>query len=94
MLRKIDLVKLTATASGCQSETVRKVIDAFLNVVGDEIAAGETVRLTGIGTIEAQQRTRRAGLRDFRTGEALPAYTQTAVKFTPSGALKDRLNAR
>ncbi|MCR5744079.1 MAG: HU family DNA-binding protein [Lachnospiraceae bacterium] len=70
----------------------QKVVDALLEVVVDELKAGNKVTLNGVGILEAVKKPARTG-RNPRTGETTQIAASVAAKFKASKALKDALNA-
>lgn len=66
-----------------------KILDVALEAIGDALAQGEKVQLTGFGTFEPKKRNARVG-RNPHTREAVPIPARIIPSFKPG---KD-LNAK
>ena len=67
-----------------------KALDAVLEILHAELAAGRDIALYGFGTFKVTERSERKG-RNPRTGEEMTIPASKAVKFVPSAALKDAI---
>ena len=65
-----------------------KAVNALLDTVKEEVAAGKKVQLIGFGTFEARSRKARTG-KNPRTGEALSIEAATVPAFKAGKAFKD-----
>lgn len=92
-VNKADVVDRVAGSSGLGRQQVESVIDAFVDTVGSAVKSGDRVAWPGFGSFSSTSRKARTG-RNPRTGEAVRIPASKAVKFSPSSALKDRLNPR
>lgn len=67
-----------------------KAFTAFCQILSDAAVSGESVRLPQVGTFGLTQRAARTG-RNPKTGAAIRIPARTAVKFTPSQSLTDKI---
>ena len=67
-----------------------RLVTRVLDLVGSALSDGETVKLTGFGTLEVRTRGARKG-RNPKTGEPYPVAARRVVVFTPSARLKRQL---
>ena len=63
-------------------------VKAFIDVVAEELKAGEKVQLVGFGTFEVSERSARQG-RNPQTGETIEIAASRTPKFKAGKALKD-----
>lgn len=66
-------------------------VGATLDIITDELAAGNKVSLIGFGTFEPTTHTARTG-RNPRTGEAIEIPASKGVKFKAGKTLKEAVN--
>lgn len=85
-MRKRDLVREVAVASGSSQEVVRGVLDAMDDVVRKAIGAGSKVMLAGLGTLVVSRRRARPA-RNMRTGEVVQVPERNAVHLRASEGL-------
>jgi DNA-binding protein HU-beta len=76
---------------GVSKGKARAIISSMLEPITDAAKRGEEVSLTGFGKFKPTDRAAREG-RDPRTGEPLTIGASRKIRFTPSKALKERLN--
>lgn len=81
-----DRAELDSAAQGA------KVIDAILDSITDELAAGGTVPLKGFGKFSTQDRKARNGCNP-RTGKSIKIKAHRVAKFTPGSGLKQAANS-
>ncbi len=81
-------MELLATKTGFHKNDVDKVIDAFREVLKDQVLSqGEEVRLKNMGTFKRKIITARQR-RNIKTGEMFDAPEKHLVQFTVSSFLK------
>jgi DNA-binding protein HU-beta len=90
-MTKAEIVAAVASASGLTKADAEKAIGAFLDQVVDAAVAGDKVNWPGFGAFSVSQRAARAG-RNPKTGEVVEVKASSALKFSPSSALKAKLN--
>ncbi|MCI7098408.1 MAG: HU family DNA-binding protein [Lachnospiraceae bacterium] len=91
-MKKAELIAAMAAKAGIKKTDAQKVLDAFIEVVSDELAAGEKVQLTGFGTFEVAERAAREG-RNPQSGETMMIAASKSPKFKAGKVLKDKVNA-
>ena len=92
-MNKSELIEAIASKTELSKAGAAKMVDAFVEVVGDEMAKGEKVALVGFGTFLTSKREAREG-RNPQTGETIKIAAATVPKFTPGLALKEKVNAK
>ncbi|HEV3046151.1 MAG TPA: HU family DNA-binding protein [Solirubrobacteraceae bacterium] len=90
-MTKNDLAEQIAQRTGLASSQARQVVEATIEAVSDELAAGGEVSLAGFGKFSVSQRAAREG-RNPATGETIKIAASKAAKFSAASALKKRLN--
>ena len=60
-MNKKELIAAVAEASEVSKKDAEKVIQAFTDVVADELKKGEKIQLVGFGTFEVSERAERIG---------------------------------
>lgn len=91
-MKKAELVDAIAKKAEIKKVEAQKVLEAFIEVVGDELAAGEKVQITGFGTFEVSERAAREG-RNPQSGETMMIAASKSPKFKAGKVLKDKVNA-
>lgn len=85
---------ITAAASestGLAKNDVTAIGQRMFELIGDALKAGETVKLTGFGTLAVRSRAERVG-RNPRTGTEHRITPRHTVTFTPSARLREALD--
>ena len=91
-MNKTELVAAIAEQASLQKKDAEKALNAFIDVVTDELKQGEKVQLVGFGTFEVSERAAREG-RNSRTKETMTIPASKAPKFKAGKALKDTVNS-
>ena len=91
-MNKAELIAAMAAKAGIKKTDAQKALDAFIEVVSEELAAGEKVQLTGFGTFEVAERAAREG-RNPQSGETMMIAASKSPKFKAGKVLKDKVNA-
>lgn len=87
-----ELARAVAEATGLNLTAAGRAVDAVVDRIRSDLAAGERVVLRDFGTFVAVERAERT-VRDIRTGERKTVPARRAVRFIPSPALKRAVNA-
>lgn len=87
-----DLVKSVAEGSDLSAAKARGLIDRVFGDIGDAVARGEDVTLSGFGKFSSKAREARTG-RNPRTGEPMQIAASTKIAFTPAKAFKDKVSS-
>ena len=90
-MNKEELIDAIAAETEFSKVDTRKYLDAFLKVVPDSLAKGETIQLVGFATLSVIERAERLG-RNPQTGKEIKIAASKAVKFSAGKALKDAVN--
>ena len=88
MTTTAELIKDLAATTELTQVQVTAVLKALTSKVSDTLAAGEEIRLHGLGTFSVRDRAARAG-RNPSTGAALQIPASKGVAFKVAKALKD-----
>lgn len=92
-MTKPELAAAIAERAGLSKKDAAKTIDAFVNVVTEELKAGGKVQIIGFGTFETS--IHKAGTaRNPRTGEAVPYGESKIPRFKVGKAWKDAMNVK
>ena len=78
-------------ATGLAKADVSNIGQRMFDLIGDALKAGETVKLTGFGTLQVRSRAERVG-RNPRTGTEHKITSRHTVVFTPSAKLREALD--
>lgn len=89
MVGKSQIVDRVAAVAGTRAQAAL-VVDAVLEAVTAELAAGERVTLVGFGTFEPIARPART-VRNPRTGAAVEVDASVAARFRPGAGLRAAL---
>ena len=91
-MNKAELVAVMAEKAEISKKDAEKALQAFTDVVAEEMKKGEKVQLVGFGTFETSERAARTG-RNPQTGAEMKIPASKAPKFKAGKALKDMVNA-
>jgi DNA-binding protein HU-beta len=86
-----DLIEKLATDQSLTKAAAKSIVDSVLKAVADAAAAGEEVNLPGFGKFTVKAVPARTG-RNPATGAAIEIAASKKVSFSPSKALKDKVN--
>ncbi len=90
-MNKSELIDAIAKRTELSKAATKKMIDAYHEIVKEEINSGNSVGVVGFGTFSATERKARTG-RNPQTGAPLNIQATRAPKFRPGKALKDSVN--
>ncbi|MBN9335155.1 HU family DNA-binding protein [Devosia sp.] len=79
-------------ATGIAKSDVNAIGQRMFELIGDALKAGQTVKLTGFGTLAVRSRAERIG-RNPRTGTEHRITPRHTVVFTPSAKLREALDS-
>ncbi|MBR6328054.1 MAG: HU family DNA-binding protein [Lachnospiraceae bacterium] len=91
-MNKTELVDAVAKKSGASKKDSEAVVNAFIEVVGEQLKKGEKIQLIGFGTFEVATRAAREG-RNPQTGKTIKIAASKSPKFKAGKALKDIVNS-
>lgn len=89
-MNKGEFVKRLATKTGNREVEMEKVVNAFLDIVGEELSNGNKVLFYGFGQFTPWKQGERPG-RNVKTGEPRLILSRTSVKFKPGKYLLEQL---
>lgn len=87
-----ELIKAVATETGHTQVATKEVITETLHQIFTSLAAGNEVKLEGIGVIKVSDRPQRSGVNP-KTGEKITIAASKTIKFKASKNLKEAVNA-
>jgi len=90
-MTKNELAEKVAQRTGIGTGQARQAVDAAIDAVSDELAAGGEVALAGFGKFSVSHRAARQG-RNPSTGQTIQIAASKAAKFSAASALKKCLN--
>ena len=90
-MNKSELAAAIAKSTGLTKKDAVSAIEAFVEIVESEVAAGEKVQLIGFGSFERGERSARSG-RNPATGKTIKIPAAKTVKFKAGVAFKNRVN--
>ena len=90
-MNKTEFIAAVAEKAEISKKDSEKALKAFVDVVAEQLKAGDKVQLVGFGTFEVSERAAREG-RNPQTGETMKIAACKAPKFKAGKALKDALN--
>ena len=90
-MNKTEFIAAVAEKAEISKKDSEKALKAFVDVVAEQLKAGDKVQLVGFGTFEESERAAREG-RNPQTGETMTIAACKAPKFKAGKALKDAIN--
>ena len=90
-MNKTEFIAAVAEKAEISKIDSEKALKAFVDVVAEQLKAGDKVQLVGFGTFEVSERAAREG-RNPQTGETMTIAACKAPKFKAGKALKDAIN--
>ena len=91
-MNKAEMADRLAARTGLSRAAAREAVGGVFAAIGDALANGEEVRITGFGTFGTRSRPARTG-RNPRTGEAVSVSASTSPTFKAGKTLKDAVKA-
>ena|SRR3990167_3539509 len=86
-LTKAELAELLFERLGLNKRESKDMVEAFFELVHDNLVNGDDVKLSGFGNFNIRRKAPRPG-RNPRTGEAIPIKARNVVTFHASHKLK------
>ena len=90
-MNKTEFIAAVSEKAEISKKDSEKALKAFVDVVAEQLKAGDKVQLVGFGTFEVSERAAREG-RNPQTGETMTIAACKAPKFKAGKALKDAIN--
>lgn len=89
-MNKEQVASQVADKMGVTKKEAAEYIDAFLDIVSEQLVQGETVNLVNFGKFEVKMRAERKG-RNPQTKQEMIIPAQRAPSFSAGKGLKDRI---
>lgn len=89
-ITRADIGQAASGVTGLNKADVTAIGQRMFELIGDALKDGETVKLTGFGTLQVRSRAERVG-RNPRTGTEHRITPRHTVIFTPSAKLREAL---
>ena len=90
-MNKTEFIAAVAEKAEISKKDSEKALKAFVDVVTEQLKAGDKVQLVGFGTFEVSERAAREGINP-QTGKTMTIAACKAPKFKAGKALKDAIN--
>ena len=90
-MNQSELIEKVALEAELNQVAAGRALKAVVTAIRDSLAAGDAVRLSGLGTFNVASRTAREG-RNPQSGETIKIAASRAVRFRAGKAVKDALN--
>ena len=90
-MNKTELITLMSEKAQISKKDAGLALDAFMDVVKEELKKSGKVQLIGFGTFEVTERAERMG-RNPQTGEEMLIKASKSPKFKVGKALKEFIN--
>ena len=87
-MNKSELIDAVSAKAGLTKADTDRAFKAFVEVITESMAKGETIALVGFGTFLVRERQARSG-RNPRTGETISIESAKIPTFKAGKALKD-----
>ncbi len=91
-LTRADLAEAIKREVGLSGNDSAKLVDQILGAMGDALARGDNVKLSGFGTFLLRDKNARVG-RNPKTGVEVPIAPRRVLTFRASNMLRDRIAA-
>ena len=85
-MNKTQLVDAIAKKASITKVDAKKALDAFINVTGEALKAGDKIALIGFGSFAVAKKPGRTG-RNPRTGASIKIAAKDVVKFKAGAEL-------
>lgn len=85
-----DIIDAVASRTGMAAATADTAVKAVLELIAEQVVAGQRVSLTGFGAFEARDRAARTG-RNPQTGDALQIPAGRVPVFRAARAFREQV---
>ena len=90
-MTKAQLIARVAAELGMSRKRVAGVCDAFLDELGNSLANGEEIHLSGFGVFTVKQKEAYTA-RNPKTGDSVEIPASNRINFAASKILKEKIN--
>jgi DNA-binding protein HU-beta len=87
-MNKAQLVSELAKRTGLSKKNAETFVNAFIEIIKDELSNGGSLQLVGFGSFKVVERAEREG-RNPQTGKKIKIPATKYPKFIPGKALKE-----
>ena len=87
-MNKSELINAVAEKAGITKKEAEVAVSSLLDVIIENVANGEEIRIVGFGTFERRERKERVGS-DPRTGEKIQIAASKVPAFKPGKSFKE-----
>ncbi len=89
-LTRADLADAVHRNIGLSRAECSAMVESILGHMGNALARGESVKITGFGTFSVRDKDERIG-RNPKTGVEVPIPARRVISFRPSLGVRDRI---
>ena len=89
-MNRKEIINAIACKTGKSKADIKRILDVFMDTVGDTLADGQKVRLTGFGTFSVTTRAERKG-RNPQTGAPITIKKRKVVRFKAGSSLAKKV---
>ena len=90
-MTKSELIDMMAQRTGNSKREVMMYLDAFVDIVTEQLKSGEKVAVTGFGTYSVSHRKARQGVNPQNPTQRIQIPAVDVPKFTAGKTLKDAI---
>lgn len=90
---KSDIIEHLGDSIGVTRGEANRVLEAVINVILEELAAGKSVSLRGFGTFQLKRAKAILGRNPSNPNEVIMIPERAMLRFRPSGALRTAVNS-
>ena len=87
-ITRVDLAEAVYQRVGLSRTESADLVEMVLDLIGERIVAGESVKISSFGSFLVRDKNERIG-RNPKTGEEVPITPRRGMVFKPSNVLKD-----
>jgi nucleoid DNA-binding protein len=88
-MTKADMVNAIAAAAGITKKAAAASLEAFVDIITNELKKGNSVTITGFGTFRVSNRAARTGVNPRNPSEKINIPAMKIPAFKAGKALKD-----
>ncbi len=92
-MNKSELISAVAEKAEMSKKDADAAVSALLDVIIENVANGEEIRIVGFGTFERRERKERTGS-DPRTGEKIQIAASKVPAFKPGKSFKEAVSTK
>ena len=93
-MNKVALIERIAAEAAVTKKEAEKMLEVLVDIIINELKAGNEVTITGFGTFLARTRHARGGVNPQKPSEKIRIPEVTVAKFKTGKTLKDALKGK